>query len=60
MIQGNQTWQASLSAPQKQALYILEIPQFGIYLASFTSDKLAIPQLTGYGVTLYGIGGYGT
>ena len=37
MILGNQTWQSGLNSPQKQPLYILQIPQFGIVLASFTS-----------------------
>ena len=65
MILGNQTWQAGLAAQAKQPLYILEIPAFGIYLSTFPAIQngtpvLAIPQLTGYGVTVYGVGGYGT
>jgi hypothetical protein len=58
VIQGNQTWGAALAQPQKQALYIFQIPQFGVILASFPVSLIQ-PQ-SGYGVTLYGIGGYGT
>jgi hypothetical protein len=59
MIQGNQTWSQALAQPQKQPLYILEIPQYGILLASFASSLLA-PVAGGYGVSLYGIAPYGT
>lgn len=58
MIQGNQTWQNALNQPQKQPLYVLTIPAYGIILASFTESLLLPPG--GYGVTLYGVGGYGT
>ncbi|HEV2416938.1 MAG TPA: hypothetical protein VGX94_03975 [Terriglobia bacterium] len=59
MILGNQTWQTALAALQKQPLYVLEIPEFGVVIASFNSDQLGV-DIGGYGVTLYGIGGYGT
>ena len=59
MISGNQTWQAALAQQQKQALYTFEIPDFGIILASFTTAAAAI-TLGGYGITLYGVAGYGT
>lgn len=58
MIQGNQNWQNALAQPQKQPLYILSIPAYGIMLASFPESILG-PQ-GGYGVSLYGIAGYGT
>lgn len=60
MIQGNQTWTAVLNQQQKQPLYIFEIPQFGIVLSSFSASLLLSSGTGGYGVTLYGIGGYGT
>ena len=58
MIQGNQNWQTGLAQPQKQPLYLLTIPGFGIYLASFTAS--AAVTAGGYGVAQYGINGYGT
>jgi len=60
MIQGNQTWQAGLSAPQKQPLYILQIPQFGIVLASFTQTQIQSMTKSGYGAMTWGVGGWGT
>jgi hypothetical protein len=72
MIQGNQTWQLALAQSQKQALYLLEIPDFAIAISSFPTSVLlavvpgvpgavpAAPTGGGYGVTLYGIGAYGT
>ena len=43
----------------KQPLYTFEIPDFGIIIASF-STTLANVTIGGYGITLYGAGGYGT
>lgn len=59
MISGNQTWQNALLQQQKQPLYIFEVPDFGLVVASFTA---AVAQVTlgGYGITVYGVGGYGT
>lgn len=59
MIQGNQNWQMALAALQKQPLYVLEIPEYGVVIASFSSEQLNV-GIGGYGVTLYGIGTYGT
>ncbi len=59
MISGNQTWQNALLQQQKQPLFTFEIPDFGIVVASFTTAVAAVTQ-GGYGVTLYGVGGYGT
>jgi len=58
MILGNQTWQAGLSAQQKQPLYAFTIPQFGIVLTTFTASQIQPPG--GWGVTLWGVGGWGT
>ena len=60
MIQGNQTWQTGLSAQAKQPLYVLQIPQFGIVLASFTQSQIQSLTQCGYGVMTWGIGGWGT
>jgi hypothetical protein len=64
MIQGNQTWTSALGQTQKQAqkqaLYIFTIPAFGIILSSFSPSLIQSAGPGGYGVTLYGIGGYGT
>ena len=60
MIQGNQTWQTGLSAQAKQPLYILQIPQFGIVLASFTQSQIQPLTQCGYGVMTWGIAGWGT
>ena len=60
MIQGNQTWQSGLNAQQKQPLYILQIPQFGIVIASFTLSQIQSLSHSGYGVMDWGIGGWGT
>ena len=57
MIQGNQTWTSALAQHQKQPLYVLQIPAFGIYLSSFSAGLISI--LGGYGVIPYGLGGYG-
>jgi len=60
MISGNQTWQTGLSAQAKQPLYILQIPQFGMVLASFTQSQIQSLTQSGFGVMLWGIGGWGT
>ena len=49
-----------LNTQAKQPLYILQIPQFGIVLASFTPSTVQSLTTTGYGVMWWGIGGYGT
>ena len=59
MIHGNQTWQNALAQQAKQPLYTFEIPDLGIIIASF-STTLANVTIGGYGITLYGAGGYGT
>ena len=59
MISGNQTWLNALLAQQKQPLYVLEFSDFGVIVASFSVDPAAV-TLGGYGVTRYGVGGYGT
>jgi hypothetical protein len=58
MISGNQNWTGALGQSQKQPLYIFQILQFGIIISSF--DPSLIQPQAGLGVTLYGIGGYGT
>ena len=60
MIQGNQTWTQALGQLQKQAYYIVEIPDFAIAIASFPPSSEVATTIAGYGVTLYGVGGYGT
>jgi hypothetical protein len=60
MINGNQTWQTGLNAKAKQPLYILQIPQFGIVIASFTQSQIQSLTQSGYGVMDWGIGGWGT
>ena len=60
MISGNQTWQSGLTSPQKQPLYILQIPQFGIVLASFTLSQIQPLNQSGYGSMAWGVGGWGT
>ena len=58
MIQGNQSWTNALAQLQKQPLYTFEVPDFALILASFTTA--ANVTLGGYGITVYGVGGYGT
>jgi len=58
MIQGNQNWLNSLAQQQKQPLYVLVIPNFGIYLASFSTS--AGVSVSGYGIGTYGVAPYGT
>ncbi len=60
MISGNQTWQQGLNSLQKQALYVLQIPQFGIVLASFTQAQIQSLTQSGWGVGRWGINGWGT
>ena len=60
MIQGNQTWTQALAQPQKQAYYAIEIPDFAIVIASFSAAVQVATTLGGYGVTIYGVGTYGT
>jgi len=59
MIQGNQTWQMALAQQQKQPLYVLQIPDFGVILASFPLAAAGV-ELSGYGVAAYGAEPYGT
>jgi len=58
MIQGNQNWTNALAQRQKQPLYVFEVPDFALLLASFNAT--ANVTVGGYGVTDYGVGGYGT
>ena len=60
MINGNQTWQSGLNVLQKQPLYVLQIPQFGIVLASFTQSQIQSLNRTGYGAMAWGVSGWGT
>jgi hypothetical protein len=60
MIQGNQAWTQALAQLQKQVYYVVEIPDFAIAITSFPATAQAVTTLSGYGVTLYGVGGYGT
>jgi len=60
MIQGNQIWTQALAQAQKQPYYLVEIPDFAIAIASFSPTANVTIALGGYGVTLYGVGGYGT
>ena len=59
MISGNTTWQLALAQLQKQPLYILQIPDFGVILASFSVAATGV-GISGYGVGLYGVTPYGT
>lgn len=58
MISGNPNWQNALSQSTKQPLYVFEIPDFGIILASFVPSQVNV-TVGGYGITVYGVGGYG-
>jgi hypothetical protein len=60
MIQGNQTWQQGFNMLQKQALYVLQIPQYGIVLATFTPTEIQALAQSGWGVGFWGIAGWGT
>jgi hypothetical protein len=60
MISGNQTWQQGLNTLEKQALYVLQIPQFGIILASFTLAEIQALTQSGWGAGIWGITGWGT
>lgn len=61
MISGNQTWTLALAQPQKQPLYVLEIPDFAIIISSYSStSQSATGTASGYGVAEYGVGGYAT
>lgn len=59
MIQGNTAWQQALAQLQKQPLYVLQIPDFGVILASFSVAATGV-GISGYGVGEYGIAPYGT
>ncbi|HUI42096.1 MAG TPA: hypothetical protein VL523_09015 [Terriglobia bacterium] len=59
MIQGNQAWQMALAQPQKNPLYALQIPDFGLILTSFSMETVGV-SLSGYGSGLYGVPPYGT
>lgn len=59
MIQGNANWLNALLQQAKQPLYTFEIPDFGIVVASFAVTTANV-TLGGYGVTLLGVGLFGT
>ena len=42
MIQGNLTWQTALAQLQKQPLYVLQIPDFGVILTSFSATATSV------------------
>ena len=50
----------ALAQAQKQPYYLIEIPDFAIAIASFSVTANVATTLSGYGVTMYGVGGYGT
>jgi hypothetical protein len=63
MIQGNYIWTQALAQSAKQPLYIVEIPDFAIAIASFTPDQqpaTVASSETGYGNGGYGLNTYGT
>jgi hypothetical protein len=62
MIPVNAKWQADLAREQKKALYVFAIPEYNILVTSFLETDLCGSHATGYGygVILYGIGGYGS
>lgn len=68
MIDANQDFNAALSVEQKQALYALEIPAFGIIITSFTASQNLLATSgpgsnqgsVGWGNFLYGIGVWGS
>ena len=49
-----------MAQAQKQPYYLVEIQDFAIAIASFSLTANVAITLSGYGVTLYGVGGYGT
>lgn len=59
MIQGNQAWQEALNQQVKQPLYLFEIPDFGLVVATFSAASANV-NVGGYGVAGYGAAGYGT
>jgi len=60
MISGNQTWQQGLNSLSKEPLYVLQIPQFGIILASFSQSQIQAATSSGWGAMPWGAGGWGT
>ncbi len=58
MILGNQSWQQALNQQIKQPLYVFEIPDFGIVIATFSTEAGNV-TVGGYGVSQYGSGAYG-
>jgi hypothetical protein len=59
MISGNTSWQVALAQLQKQPLYVLQIPDFGVILTSFSLSATGV-GISGYGNGLYGVAPYGT
>jgi hypothetical protein len=63
MILTNAKWKADLAREQKKALYVLAVPEYNILITSFLDTDLCASDqtgLVGYGVVLYGDGGYGS
>ena len=58
MIEANQNWQNAIAQQVKQPLYVFEIPDLGIIIASFSAEAANV-TLGGYGVTGCGTSGYG-
>jgi hypothetical protein len=58
MIEANQNWQNAIAQQVKQPLYVFEIPDLGIIIASFSAEAVNV-TLGGYGVTGHGTSGYG-
>lgn len=59
MIVGNTTWQVALAQLQKQPLYALQIPDFGVVLVCFSMSATGV-SLSGYGNGGYGVAPCGT
>ena len=58
MIEANQNWLNAIAQQAKQPLYVFEIPDLGIIIASFSAEAVRV-NLGGYGITGYGTSGYG-
>jgi len=63
MIQANQTWVNALGQQAKRPLYVLQIPAFGICLASFSTAPakpiIPAPGAGGWGVYAWGTNAWG-
>lgn len=61
MIVGPEAWERNIAAERKRALYLVELPEFGLIITSFVPTDVGIASgIGGWGVMLWGVDPWGS